>query len=93
MFFNSNKKKIEKLNGRIEYYKDQAERLKSENEKLKKQLAGDRICSNYCRVCKNGIADGYFGYSCVLECHCKDFKSTKETHWLSIPPSTPLLGD
>lgn len=72
MFFNSNKKKIEELNERIEYCKDQAERLKSENEKLKKQLAGDRICGNYCRLCKNGVSDGFY-YSCILECHCKDF--------------------
>lgn len=65
------------------------ERPKEENEKLRKQINGERVMGNYCKACANSynyteVCDGApIPYTrtvtgCRLNLKCKDFKTYED---------------
>lgn len=59
--------------------------LKSEIERQKKQLKGERVCDGYCKHCKHAFKaemfspnGWYSGYKCGLDCKCQDFEKKEE---------------
>ena len=57
--------------------KAEIEELKRDYEELKKKLNGERVCSVFCKFCKNSLERSNLTgtyYDCLLDCHCKDFE-------------------
>lgn len=49
--------------------------LQDENEFLKRLIYGERVCGNYCLICKHGFqAVEYKQYGCRINIGCKNFE-------------------
>lgn len=77
-----NKRKVRELELRLESRDSKVEQLEEENNRLRKKISGERVCSEVCGKCKYGICiSGYnLGgiyvqsyYKCELDNKCKDF--------------------
>ena len=74
-------KKNSDLKRQISSLKESNEFLREENERLKKQLSGEHVCTGYCQGCEHGIISENWNFItgktaktvCALECKCKDF--------------------
>lgn len=72
-------KKVRELESAISSMEAKIDRLTAENEKQRKMLNGDRVCSSLCEFCENSVRHwqclgGYYTYECLLDCKCADFK-------------------
>ena len=47
---------------------------KDKIESLTNQIAGERVKTDFCEVCVNGVYSLYDGYFCAFNCKCKDFE-------------------
>lgn len=77
MFYERLKAENKTLRSDNEFYEETIKRLERELKHLEKKLKGDHVCGMHCGACNHGIANGY-GYSCLLECKCKDFERRPE---------------
>ena len=72
------RKKYQEIMLKEQYVKTQLERLLKLSEEVK-LLRGDRMPSEKCKYCKNGIVDYVYkpnkteSYKCLLDCNCKEF--------------------
>ena len=77
-------RKVKALESVISAMEVKIDRLTAENEKQKKMLSGERVCSGLCELCQNSAKrwipiGGYYRYDCILDCKCPDFDLKTKT--------------